>query len=214
MASPAWQATADSSVVERLAQVEALFEVLPVGIAIAYDTECRAMRANAYFNEMLGITAQDNPSKTAERASDLPFRVFRDGVEVAGANLPMQVSAREGVAIDGSRCEIRRADGKTLVMCGTVRPVLGPDGEPRGSVGAFLDITEREALLAGLQQAQSQIRVLRGLLRICANCKKIHEGEDSWRQMEAYIREHSEADFSHGLCPDCGRHAMEQAELA
>ena len=49
----------------------------------------------------------------------------------------------------------------------------------------------------------SQIKVMRGLLPICANCKKIRDDKGYWKQVEVYIQEHSEADFTHSICPDC-----------
>ena len=54
-----------------------------------------------------------------------------------------------------------------------------------------------------LEQALSQIRTLRGLLPICANCKKIRDDKGYWNQIETYIHAHSEAQFSHGICPEC-----------
>ena len=59
-----------------------------------------------------------------------------------------------------------------------------------------LDITE-------LERAREKVKVLQGLLPICANCKKIRNAEGAWTQLEAYIAEQSEADFTHGICPAC-----------
>ncbi len=56
---------------------------------------------------------------------------------------------------------------------------------------------------AQLQKALDQVNTLRGLLPICANCKKIRDDEGNWHQVEKYIRQHSEAEFSHGICPEC-----------
>jgi DNA-binding response OmpR family regulator len=61
-----------------------------------------------------------------------------------------------------------------------------------------------------LRQALDQIKTLRGIIPICMYCKKIRNDENSWQQLEAYIAEHSEADFSHGLCPECGEELMEK----
>jgi hypothetical protein len=64
----------------------------------------------------------------------------------------------------------------------------------------------REAeLRERVDEEVARLKVLRGLLPICAGCKKIREGDGYWRQIEAYIRENSEADFSHGMCPECVR---------
>jgi methyl-accepting chemotaxis protein len=64
---------------------------------------------------------------------------------------------------------------------------------------------EKEMAIAGLKEALNKISTLRGLLPICAACKKIRDDQGYWKQIETYIMEHSEADFSHGICPDCAK---------
>lgn len=64
---------------------------------------------------------------------------------------------------------------------------------------------EREKLIADLEKALLEVKKLSGLLPICAGCKKIRDEHDQWHQIEDYIHSHSEADFSHGICPDCSR---------
>ena len=54
-----------------------------------------------------------------------------------------------------------------------------------------------------LQQALHEIQVLRGLIKICSYCKKIQNDQGTWQQVELYIREHTEAEFSHGICAEC-----------
>ncbi len=69
----------------------------------------------------------------------------------------------------------------------------------------FLGITVLiNTILLQRKALAEEVRVLRGLLPICSHCKRIRN-EDRWEQLEAYISEHSEARFSHGLCPDCVR---------
>ncbi len=62
---------------------------------------------------------------------------------------------------------------------------------------------EREKLITDLQKALAEIKQLSGLLPICSGCKKIRDDKGYWNQIEEYISAHSEATFSHGLCPDC-----------
>ncbi len=64
---------------------------------------------------------------------------------------------------------------------------------------------EREKLIGDLQEALSKVKQLSGLLPICASCKKIRDDNGYWNQIESYLREHSEAEFSHGLCPECAQ---------
>jgi len=84
------------------------------------------------------------------------------------------------------------------------------DGAFLGIDGIVFDITERkrtqEALLQErdkLQKAIAEIKTLSGLLPICASCKKIRDDKGYWNQIESYICDHSDAVFSHGICPDC-----------
>lgn len=61
------------------------------------------------------------------------------------------------------------------------------------------------ARIEELGQALEEIKTLRGILPICANCKKIRDDQGYWQQVEVYVHEHTDAQFSHGLCPDCIR---------
>jgi DNA-binding FadR family transcriptional regulator len=64
----------------------------------------------------------------------------------------------------------------------------------------------QELLIAQLQTALQKVKTLSGLLPICSSCKRIRNDEDkSWQHIEDYIANHSEADFTHGICPDCAR---------
>ncbi len=86
------------------------------------------------------------------------------------------------------------------------------DGRVAGFIGVARDITkrvhleeEREKLIAELKQALSSIKRLKGLLPICSSCKKVRDDKGYWNQIEAYVSEHSDAEFSHGICPDCAQ---------
>jgi hypothetical protein len=62
---------------------------------------------------------------------------------------------------------------------------------------------ERERLMREQMDALSKIKMLSGMLPICSSCKKVRNDEGYWEQIEAYIRDHSEAEFSHSICPEC-----------
>ncbi|GAB4439330.1 MAG: hypothetical protein Kow0031_21190 [Anaerolineae bacterium] len=91
-----------------------------------------------------------------------------------------------------------------------VSPLRRRNGQLLGRLVVLYDISvskqladEREQLITELQDALAHIKTLRGLLPICANCKRIRDDDGQWQRVEEYVREHSEADFSHGICPDC-----------
>jgi hypothetical protein len=63
-----------------------------------------------------------------------------------------------------------------------------------------------------LEEARQEIRTLSGLLPICSYCKKIKRGDDTWEPVEAYVRDRTDAEFSHGYCPDCFARVMRELE--
>lgn len=92
-----------------------------------------------------------------------------------------------------------------------------PQGTLRAIEGIATDITERKRqegerkrLIRQLRRALSEVKTLSGLLPICSHCKKVRDDRGYWQQIDAFITEHSDLFFSHGLCPDClARHYPE-----
>jgi len=66
-------------------------------------------------------------------------------------------------------------------------------------------LDERDRFIHKLQEALSKVKTLSGLLPICSSCKKIRDDRGYWKQIEDYIREHSPANFSHSICPECAK---------
>ena len=65
------------------------------------------------------------------------------------------------------------------------------------------DIVKRKKVEAELREALAEVKTLSGLLPICANCKQIRDDKGYWSSVEKYVSSHSEAEFTHGICPDC-----------
>ncbi|MEN6373533.1 MAG: PAS domain S-box protein [Smithella sp.] len=106
--------------------------------------------------------------------------------------------------------DLRRRDGVIRHTLITAVARRDEKGKTIGFQGTIRDITERrqieeerERLILELQEAIAQVKTLSGLLPICASCKKIRDDNGYWMQIEAYIKDHSEAEFSHSICPDC-----------
>lgn len=83
-------------------------------------------------------------------------------------------------------------------------------------VDAFVRVLRLNLLLrvknAELTEALAKVKLLSGLLPICAGCKKIRDDRGYWNQVESYVQRHSEATFSHGICPDCMKHYFAELE--
>ena len=72
---------------------------------------------------------------------------------------------------------------------------------------------ERDRLILQLKEALSEIKTLSGLLPICSHCKKVRDDKGYWNQLEAYIKNHSEVEFSHGICPECAEKYYAEMDL-
>jgi PAS domain S-box-containing protein len=92
----------------------------------------------------------------------------------------------------------------------TVERIADSTGEMLFVLAMLEDISERrraeeerERMIDELKEALANVKTLRGLIPICASCKKIRDDKGFWSQVEVYVRDRSEAEFSHGICPDC-----------
>jgi PAS domain-containing protein len=101
----------------------------------------------------------------------------------------------------------------------TARPFLDAKNKIAGIIESFQDITERRkledekvGLINQLQASLEKVKLLSGFIHICASCKKIRDDKGYWNQIEEYIRNHSEAEFSHGICPECEKKFYSELE--
>lgn len=104
--------------------------------------------------------------------------------------------------------EVEIQEGRWMLI--TVDPLFNDAGEIIRAVHITRDITqriliqnEREILVKELKDALARIKTLDGLIPICSICKKIRDDKGYWNLIESYIESHSDAEFSHGICPDC-----------
>lgn len=111
--------------------------------------------------------------------------------------------------------------GKKRYLIFDASPIYSQDGKLLGVVETLQDITvlkqmeeEKERLNCELREALNQIKTLSGLIPICAACKKIRDDKGYWNQLEQYLEEHSDAVFSHGLCPECFQEYFPEAARA
>jgi PAS domain S-box-containing protein len=105
-----------------------------------------------------------------------------------------------------------RCNGERVWISWTNKGIIDDNGHIAEIMCIGNDITrrkraeeEREELILELEDALAQVKTLRGLLPICTNCKKIRDDRGYWNQIEVYIRDHSEAEFSHSICPECAK---------
>ena len=122
------------------------------------------------------------------------------------------MSISQGEVVKHYQTKRLTKDGHILDVSLTISPIKTAEGDIIGTSFIARDISERTRLeeeksnlVIELQDALAQVKKLSGFIPICASCKKIRDDKGYWSEVETYISHHSEALFSHGICPDCMR---------
>jgi two-component system CheB/CheR fusion protein len=136
-----------------IAELRTLVEVAPVAILVGQDPQCREITMNPAGAKTFRLPPSANPSKTGPDAGKLPFRVVRNGEELASEKLPMQRSAANAEVIRDMEFDLVFEDGETRTLVTSCAPLYDPEGQVRGSVGFFLDITGRKQVEEELREA-------------------------------------------------------------
>lgn len=166
-----------------------LFDSLSEGIMVI-DRKNRIIDINTAASEILGL------SKDAIGTSPYSHPLL---VPLLEKNMDGEEIVQNDITVKGEEDAEERHYELRL------KRMLSAKGKILGSVIVIHDITERLRLF-------EEIKTLRGIIPICAQCKKIRTDAGYWQQVEAYIAEHSYAEFSHGLCPDCLKAIMEKKQ--
>jgi PAS domain S-box-containing protein len=137
----------------QLAESQTLLEVIPIGIGIAEDLLCQKIRVNSVFAQMLSIPPMVNASLSApEDERPTNFKVYYEGQELSPEDLPLQRAAALGIEVRDLEIDVVWSDGTTLTLLEYAAPLFDEWGNVRGSIGAFLDITDRKRAEVALQE--------------------------------------------------------------
>ncbi|HXJ57496.1 MAG TPA: response regulator [Verrucomicrobiae bacterium] len=143
---------------QRVEELQTLLDVLPVGIGIAEDPECRSIRTNPAFAQMLALREGCNASLSASDAeAPRHFEVRHQDRKLAPHELPIQRAAREDRVIRDFEEEVRFSDGHSVHLVAYGAPLHDGRGAIRGAVGAFIDITARKQAEAERHQVERRL---------------------------------------------------------
>ena len=157
---------AEQHLSQQVRDFETLLSVIPVGIGVAEDPECRSIRTNPAFASLLRIDQTENASVMAQDAGVRRFRVFHGGREVPPEELPMQVAARQGREVRNFELDLVFPDGSTAHEFGHATPLFDGEGKVRGCIGVFVDLTERRRSEAAVRRSEEQLRLITDALPV------------------------------------------------
>ncbi len=177
-----------------------LYDYAPVGY-LTVDNRGIIHKANLASTHLLGV------DRMLLIGNPISRFVFKDDSDSFYSKFQQIFATHEKLI-----CELRFIRHNGGEFYAQVDGMAVEDKEGRSTFARLIvsDITERkrieeakEHLILELQNALAQVKKLSGFIPICASCKKIRDDKGYWRQVEEYIRDHSEALFSHSMCPDC-----------
>lgn len=194
------------------ATIEALMEYIPEGITIADAPDVRVRMVSRFGKELAGRNSDEIEYIPIEEHSH-NWDIFKtDGSRPSKSELPLTQAVVDGKTVKDQEFLIRKPDGETITVICNAGPIKNGGGKITGGVIAWRDITERkrmeeeQALLIGrLQEALQKVKTLSGLLPICASCKRIRDEKGEWKAIETYIKDRSDAEFTHSICDECAR---------
>jgi PAS domain S-box-containing protein len=185
---------------EKLRQLSRAVEQSPASIVItnpAGDIEY----ANPKFVEVTGYTLAEALGKNP--------RILKSGEKGPEAYRELWETIAAGQEWRGE-FHNKKKNGELYWESASISPIRDPAGRVTHFVAVKEDITarkqteaERDKLIQDLQEALANVKSLSGLLPICSGCKKIRDDKGYWSQVDSYIQKHSDATFTHSLCPDC-----------
>jgi PAS domain S-box-containing protein len=136
----------NSQLEQRVAELETIMQVLPVGVAVSQDPDCTEITGNAALAELLGLEQGQPIPLGGHGAENMPFAIYQQGERLSLDALPLQQSARTGQHLGSLELEIRREAGQVSHLLASAIPLFREDGNVRGAVGAFFDVTGRKQL--------------------------------------------------------------------
>lgn len=186
-------------------RLDLILEHLPVGVAIC-DANGKIISGNKAEKEIWGeIRYVDGPDY-GEYKGKLPGSDHN----LTAREWALARTMENGESVLNEMVDIETFDGARKTILNSTVMVKDEIDRPLGAIIVNQDITsemnrlrEKEALIAGLEAAMANIKVLKGLLPICASCKNIRGDDGYWNRIEVYLRDNTDLDFSHGICPDC-----------
>lgn len=165
-----------------------------------HDRDYRIVRANKALVTFLNTSREDLVGRQC-------YEVLH-GLSEPWDACPHRTALETGTTVIQEVVD-RRIGFPLLVTCS---PFYDEDGTLVGTVHIARNIAiqkqneaEKERLIKELEAALAKVKVLSGFLPICSSCKKIRDDRGYWEQIEVYIRDRSEAEFTHGFCPDCAK---------
>ncbi|MEW5858485.1 MAG: PAS domain S-box protein, partial [Cyanobacteriota bacterium] len=128
----------------RVTELETLLRVIPIGIGMAEDAQCQRLKVNPYLAKWLRISHETDSLSALAEPKSRQFRAYKSGREQAPEELPMQYCAANGVEVLDEEIEVFHESGSLMKLLVSAAPLFDEEGNSRGCVAAFSDITERK----------------------------------------------------------------------
>lgn len=128
---------------------------------------------------------------------------FPNGTLMKREEIPLVRTLSHGEMVTNEKVIVEMDSGEEKWALMSAAPIHDNTGAIVAGIIVWLDVTEYKEQEIGLPESRSDFDALSGILPICAHCKNIRDDSGGWNRIESYIRDHSAARFTHGICPEC-----------
>ncbi len=151
---------------QRVAELESIMKVLPVGVSVARDGHCHVIAGNAALNELLEMKDGENAALSGP-GGGAAYNIYHDGRRLAPDELPLQRAAATGKPVGGIELEIHHKSGKVTQALARANPLFDDSGNVRGAVEALIDITERKRMEQTLRERAELMDLASEAIIVC-----------------------------------------------
>jgi signal transduction histidine kinase/ActR/RegA family two-component response regulator len=148
---------------DRINELEAILDTAPIPIWISHDSQCRKVLGNIYADQILQASRGSNISRITKNELlgdvDVPYKVFRNGVELKPEELPAYIATATGNPVIGEELEVVFPNGQTLKLIENVIPLFDSNGRVRGAVITGIDVTKIRLVEKELCQAKDELEI-------------------------------------------------------
>ena len=193
---------------ERVAELEAIMQVLPVGVAVSQDPESTVVTANLALSDLLGAKPGENIATRIDPENADSFKIYKEGCRLASVDHPLLRSARTGQHSGSLELEIQRPDEEPIYLQSSASPLFNQNGSVRGAVAAFINVTDRKRLedllreRADLLELATEAIIVRDMNGVLLFWNSGAEALYGWRREEVLgkpIHQVLQTKFPHGF---------------
>lgn len=192
--------------------LEALLDYIPEAITIVEGPDVTVRKINKFGREFVGKPAEELIGISLEERIERWVVYNMDGTKTDKTQLPVFRAIKTGEVVLNDERIVKNSNGEMVTVLINAGPILDENGKISGAIAVWRDISDRKKAEEKLRKANKELQnalknisVLSGLIPICSSCKRVRDAKGEWSNVEKYVSDHTQAEFTHTICEECAK---------